>query len=484
MQLVAYGAQDIYLTGNPQITFFKVVYRRHTNFAMEAIEQTFNGTASFGKKATCTISRNGDLIHRMYLQVDTPAVAATSAQNFRWLNWLGHVIVKNVELEIGGQRIDKHYGDWLHIWNELTQSAGHQAGYANMVGNVPALTQYADDSTVPATTLFVPLQFWFCRNPGLALPLIALQYHEVKVNVELNDKANCHHSSSGAPTVGELTTKLFVDYIYLDTDERRRFAQISHEYLIEQLQFTGDEAVTSTTAKIKLNFNHPVKELVWVVRRDVAVANNNTLLNYGGNQTYNFTDALDETFFSGTPSDPLGGGMGSAASLSGNFPWSLPMGAASTANASGGLGQGTASFNANSVSFAQLFESNAASLQGGLAWRSGVNAIDAGVNPVSKAKLQLNGHDRFAERPGRYFNLVQPYQHHTNVPATGINVYSFGLKPEEHQPSGTCNFSRIDNATLHLTLTDKTSNAKVSVYAVNYNVLRIMSGMGGLAYSN
>tara|TARA_B100001093_G_scaffold172615_1_gene165420 strand:+ start:10 stop:1494 length:1485 start_codon:yes stop_codon:yes gene_type:complete len=489
MQLVAYGAQDIYLTGNPQITFFKVVYRRHTNFAMEAIEQTFNGTASFGKKATCTISRNGDLIHRMYLQVDTPAVTTTINNNFRWLNWLGHVIVKNVELEIGGQRIDKHYGDWLHIWNELTQSAGHQAGYANMVGNVPALTQYTSGAhTVPATTLFVPLQFWFCRNPGLALPLIALQYHEVKVNVELNDKPKCHHTSEGSgPSVGELTTKLFVDYIYLDTDERRRFAQISHEYLIEQLQFTGDEAVTSTSAKIKLNFNHPVKELVWVVRRDAAVVGNtdSSLRNYGGNQTYNFTDSLDSTFFSGTPSDPLGGGMGSAAALSANFPYSLPMNSNAVANGTG-ISQGIGDFKANTVTFANLFESNASAAVGlsNLSWRVGLPVMDAGDNPVSKAKLQLNGHDRFAERPGRYFNLVQPYQHHTNVPATGINVYSFGLKPEEHQPSGTCNFSRIDNATLHLTLTKPTGNAKVSVYAVNYNVLRIMSGMGGLAYSN
>lgn len=189
MQLVAYGAQDIYLTGNPQITFFKVIYRRHTNFSMEAIEQVFNGTADFGKKVSCTISRNGDLMYRVYLQVTLPEWKVGKDEQFRWLNWVGHILISDVEVEIGGQRMDKQYGQWLHIWNELTQQPGLQAGYAAMVGNVPGLTQiYAGtadrEATVPSSTLYIPLQFWFCRNPGLALPLIALQYHEVKINLE------------------------------------------------------------------------------------------------------------------------------------------------------------------------------------------------------------------------------------------------------------------------------------------------------------
>ncbi len=379
MQLVAYGAQDIYLTGNPQITFFKVVYRRHTNFSMEAIEQTFNGSADFGKRVTCTVSRNGDLMHKVYLQVTVPALAAgkSFAAN------LGQALIKYAEVEIGGQRIDKHYGDWMHIWNELSQEAGKKAGYGLMTGA-------ALGAESPETDLYIPLEFWFCRNPGLALPLIALQYHEVKINIEFRALSEIVTSGVSASLSA---ASLYVDYIYLDTDERRRFAQVSHEYLIEQVQFTGDESVSSISNKIKLNFNHPCKELVWVVQRDAAVAATNR---------FDYTDTDS-------------------------------------------------------------------------------------VNPVLIAKLQLNGHDRFSERMGRYFNLVQPYQHHTNVPKAGINVYSFGLKPEEHQPSGTCNMSRIDNATLQLTLTSETftdGDAKVRVYATNYNVLRIMSGMGGLAYSN
>jgi len=396
MQLVAYGAQDLYLTGSPQITFFKVVYRRHTNFSMEAIEQTFNGAADFGRKVTCTVSRNGDLIHRMYLEANLPSVTAATGQTFKWVNWVGHALIKNVELEIGGQRIDKHYGDWLHIWNELSQTAGHKYGYKQMVGEDTELTTAtAAAGTMDGAKLYVPLQFWFCRNPGLALPLIALQYHEVKVNLEFRERADLYIGTpAAAPSLA--SASLYVDYVYLDTDERRKFAQQSHEYLIEQLQFTGDESVANTNNKIKLNFNHPVKELVWVVQKDSNVA-------AGEKDYFNYTDGADPT---------------------------------------------------------------------------------TGKNPVTLAKLQLNGHDRFSERAGSYFDLVQPYQHHENVPESrGINVYSFGLKPEEHQPSGTCNMSRIDTATLQLTLSSAAA-AKVRVYAVNYNVLRIMSGMGGLAYSN
>lgn len=503
MQLVAYGAQDIYLTGNPQITFFKVVYRRHTNFSMESIEQTFSGAADWGRKVTCTISRNGDLIYRVYLQVTLPRVAPTEGKLFRWLNWVGHVLIKQVEIEIGGQRIDRHYGEWLHIWNELTQDAGKAAGYASMVGNVPRLTQVVKGTNLGATnafslvednregvtpevTLFIPLQFWFCRNPGLALPLIALQYHEVKINLEFREARFLFWSDNKSFTLPSIKqASLYVDYVYLDTDERRRFAQVSHEYLIEQLQFTGDESVNSSSNKIKLNFNHPVKELIWVVQRDANLVepekDEEGKQWWFGAQWFNFSDAFDISSLSGTPGDALGAGL--TGDENGSYAENL-------AAILGGLGAASAGNAIPSVGSAITGPINNISLAVNAAGRA--RLIDWGINPVASAKLQLNGHDRFSEREGRYFNLVQPYQHHSNVPAVGINVYSFGLKPEEHQPSGTCNFSRIDNATLHLTLTANTvqgqnghvGSAKVRVYATNYNVLRIMSGMGGLAYSN
>ena len=464
MQLVAYGAQDVYLTANPQITFFKQLYRRHSNFAMESIEQTFNGVASFGKRVTCTIARDGDLISKMYLQATLPAINAADLaeqSNLSWVPYVGQFLVKNVEIEIGGQMIDKHYGDWLHIWNELTLPCGKTKNYLKMVNGYGGARIYAElnngecvvcdasantdpvcgffgsssfshviangsddfcSSTtfetinggcLPETTLYIPFEFWFNRHYGLALPLIALQYHEVKINLEFNElkylvNTNNVLNLNMVNSKGLVSASLFVDYIYLDTEERRRFAQVAHEYLIEQLQYTGEESVTTSSNKITLAFNHPVKELIWVV------------------QNPSYLDCNSAT----------------------NQPWRY----------------------------------SDASLK----------------NPTAVAKIQLNGHDRFSEREGSYFNNVQTFQHHTNSPSTGINVYSFAIRPEDHQPSGSCNFSRIDNAVLNLTLTrdtfrtiidndylnDNASSALVRVYAVNYNVLRIMAGMGGLAYSN
>ena len=502
MQLVAYGAQDVFLTGTPEITFWKVSYRRHTNFAMESIEQTFSGQADFGRRVTCTISRNGDLAYRTYLQVTLPQIDQTlngTSEDIyaRWLDFPGEQLIAQVEVEIGGQRIDRQYGDWMHIWNQLTLSAEQQSGYNKMVGNTTQLTYLVDPNwaaldgpcagstgpaqvcaprkALPETTLYVPLQFWFSRNPGLALPLIALQYHEVKINIDFRPIGECLWAVSTA-TAGSGTNKsvsaaysqslvaasLYVDYIFLDTDERRKMAQNPHEYLIEQVQFTGDESVGSSSNRIKLNFNHPCKELVWVVQPDANVdycaslEDDKDLFALLGAQPFNYTDALDVlsnslTAFTNT--------AGASNMVSDN----------AFADASGANG----------------FVNDAA------AFVLGEAALDMhcwGENPVVTAKLQLNGQDRFSEREGSYFDVVQPFQHHTRAPDSGINVYSFALKPEEHQPSGTCNFSRIDNAVLQLVLSSNTvsgdKTAKVRVYAVNYNVLRVMSGMAGVAYSN
>ena len=476
MQLVAYGSQDIYLTGNPQITFFKVVYRRHTNFSMESIEQTINGTVGPSGRVTTTISRNGDLLYRLFYEVagilDVPADPSaslppnnrqqgvpvpgnfnlsTTATKKKYYANPGALIFENVDIEIGGQRIDRQTGQWMQVSAALTQkndarlvmgipgpmteddpgppsAAGNGGGYwrspaslpndpTRIYGSIPQggtlfqeltgmggtiaveglpvqlwgsqlpleVVKY-DAITIPIDVR-VPLMFWFCRNPGLAIPLIALQYHEVKLVTSF---------SSHMPAVN--TTKLWADYIYLDADERRRFAQVSHEYLIEQVQF---QPGSSASAKTNLNFNHPVKEIIWT----------------GGFNTTNATGAT----FDGIHNDLEDGDY----------------------------------------------------------------------------EITLNGQKRLNARPLSYFTKQQVSMHHTGPgdigtvgsgpylnfnevggSGDGIAVYSFALKPEEHQPSGTCNFSRIDNAQI-------TGPAQaLDVFAVNYNVLRIMSGMGGLAYSN
>ena len=536
MQLVAYGAQDVYLTGNPQITYWKVTYRRHTNFAMESIEQTFNGQSDFGRRVTCTISRNGDLAYRTYLQVTLPEIgqtlSATDGKVYaRWLDFPGHQLIEAVEVEIGGQRIDKQYGDWMHLWSQLTMDVNHERGYNKMVGQTTQLTFLTDPSfadvdgpctgsaphqvcaprsALPETTLYIPLQFWFCNNPGLALPLIALQYHEVKINIDLRAIDECLwavsalDSSSGDKKVTNayaqslVSASLYVDYIYLDTDERRRMAQNPHEYLIEQLQFTGAESVGSSSNKIRLNFNHPCKELVWVVQPDANVdycsstTGGSTLFMSLGAQPFNYTDALDAlpNTIKAFGNDMTLNGSNDFINTSGLFETRGADGIQMT-NATGGLV--TASNNLGQSAFFATngnseFQSTVSDAGTFVLAETSLNMHCWGENPVVTAKLQLNGQDRFSEREGTYFDQVQPWQHHTRSPDTGINVYSFALQPEQHQPSGTCNFSRIDNATLQLVLSNATvagvSTAKVRVYARNYNVLRIMSGMGGLAYSN
>ena len=526
MQLVAYGAQDVYLTGNPQITFWKVTYRRHTNFAMESIEQTFNGQADFGRRVQCTVSRNGDLAYRTYLQVTLPEINQASDAGdvyARWLDCPGEQLVQMVEVEIGGQRIDRQYGDWMHIWNQLTLTSEQEDGYNKMIGNTTQLTYLCDPAfaevatacgganvpeavcaprkALPETTLYVPLQFWYCRNPGLALPLIALQYHEVKINIELRPLDECLWAvneitsgntdsvkANGAYSKSLVAASLYVDYIFLDTDERRRMAQNPHEYLIEQLQYTGEESIGSSSNKVKLNFNHPCKELVWVVQPDANVSYCDSfvtgeVLNAAlGAQPFNYTDAVDALpnsirAFSGA--SQLGSGNNNnVIDASGLFA-DRTAGDVSDNAAHGGDLSGT---------FAGGEQSGVSDAGAFVLAETALKMHCWGENPVVTAKLQLNGQDRFSEREGTYFDLVQPYQHHTRHPDTGINVYSFALRPEEHQPSGTCNFSRIDNAVLQLVVSAAaiggSSTAKVRVYATNYNVLRVMSGMGGLAYSN
>lgn len=526
MQLVAYGAQDVYLTGNPQITFWKVTYRRYTNFAMESIEQTFNGQADFGRRVTCTISRNGDLAYRTYLQVTLPQIDQhlnpnNGAVYARWLDCPGEQLISQVEVEIGGQRIDRQYGDWMHIWNQLTLTSEQQRGYNKMVGNTTQLTFITDPkfanvdgpcasdaprqvcaprNALPETTLYVPLQFWYCRNPGLALPLIALQYHEIRINLDLRPIDECLwamsdlNCSTGQSSVrvtqayqqSIIAASLYVDYVFLDTDERRRMAQNPHEYLIEQLQFTGDESVGSSSNKIKLNFNHPCKELVWVVQPDANVDYcaslecGTNLFSLFGAQPFNYTDALDVL----PNSVHAFGGPGS---LSGSNAFVTSSGLLDDAGANF-FSQGSDNWAYEQPNMAGDGDSGVSDAGTFVLNETSLELHCWGENPVVTAKLQLNGQDRFSEREGTYFDLVQPFQHHTRSPDTGINVYSFALRPEEHQPSGTCNFSRIDNATLQLVLSNATvqgtNTAKVRVYATNYNVLRIMSGMGGLAYSN
>tara|TARA_B100001057_G_scaffold496769_1_gene599080 strand:+ start:790 stop:2427 length:1638 start_codon:yes stop_codon:yes gene_type:complete len=540
MQLVAYGAQDIYLTGNPQITFFKVVYRRHTNFSMETIQQTLNGSSTTSQNSdsssTVTISRNGDLVSKVYVHLNnrTPGGSHVHISN-------GLALIKQVELEIGGQRIDRHTQEWNEIYSELFVPNDKSAAYGSMVGSVST----SDDG------IHIPLNFWFCRNPGLALPLIALQYHEVKLKFTFGSSKDLQNFGTGAAIqTTSFSPEVWCDYIYLDTDERRRFAQVSHEYLIEQVQYQSCVGNKSE----KLNFNHPVKELIWTQNNYHHVGNVNIQLN--GHDRF---AKQDESYFqlrqpyeyhSAVPNNNLllsqnAGGVSFAniasftvvatpndITTSGDV--HLFWDAGTIVKAEGGKStskntiDATTALNTKSkttttgyltllksdLDFISDIKKDAKQIYH---WDNTTQNINWEFN-ISEVSVQaptagsLKGKGIFSanattvtlvvkdtkisdvtpglQAAGDTIEIIIPngisssHAHGLSVKTnlhSKINVYSFALKPEEHQPSGTCNFSRIDTAKLN---SDEAFSTSDNIYAVNYNVLRIMSGMGGLAYSN
>ena len=593
MQLVAYGAQDVYLTGNPNITFFKVVYRRHTNFAMECSEITLSGSSDFGRKVNTQISRNGDLIMQIYLRVILEQIQDSNYRGkFAWVRRLGHSMISDIELTIGGSRIDKHYGTWMDIWYELTHTDNLSHGYDKMIGDVPELTALstanADGIIKPEYTIFVPLQFWFCRNHGLALPLIALQYHEVRLEIQFEKKAELGVYSSSFLSSDAYTNmrihdaNLLVNYVYLDAEERRKFAQVGHEYLIEQLQFTGATNIPNGYAGSTINhsndlsFNHPSKELIWVMKNgnyttgksflayshqdDWSEALDDAAANIGSNMFHVYpagtipsiisTKVLEITTQNGSVVTSLANGdpthvVSFATDIIDNrdpaeiaIPIDYSLIKLYITRDIFTISQYNLGDKIDDVSISVIVESKpipdgtfiytldkVVVLTHTLTVRDisipvtnwtdyrlstaldliiyqhtnyGI-LLDGTNNPISSAIIQLNGHDRFSEREGNYFNYIQPYEHHTHTPADGINVYSFAINPENHQPSGTANLSRLDKVRLTVKYNDPTltiagstapslsaftNESQLFVYCFNYNILRILSGMGGVAYSN
>lgn len=406
MQIASFGAQDIYLTGNPQITFFKIVYRRHTTFAVEAIEQTFNATPDFGKKFSCRISRNGDLINRVWLQVTLPAL--TQIQNSStwhgYVNSIGNALIKYVDIEIGGQIIERHYGEWLEIYSEMYLDESKRVDYNTLIGKYDSDISL-ETNAIANKTYYIPLQFWFCRNPGLSLPLVALLNHEVRINVEFrpiteltraDTEITAPTQSVDGETASIVEASLYIDYIYLDSEEKTVFAQKTHEYLIERIQRQSDRAIdaSSVTERVKLQFNDPVKELVWGITTDTNLTVNTST----GNRLMNFSST-------------------------------------------------------------------------------------SGADTFLTARIQMNGQDRFSRRNAEYFRLVQPYQHNTGTRRKHIYSYSFALKPEEHQPTGAVNMTKMNEVDLFLTFTQADVVAsQLKIYAVSYNVLRVVRGTAGLAF--
>lgn len=435
LQLVATGRQDIYLSGNPQMTFFKQVYRRYTNFSMETQRIPFDTSVNFGKLISTSIPRNGDLLSQLYLDIKLPYITANGPQPdaenvcgvqvdpitdytnpcttcVSWVNGVGYAMIDYISIWIGQQEVDRQHGEFMYLWSQLTTPGAKRDGFNNMIGN---LNVYDESQQQGPLRLLVPLHFWFCRNVGLALPLIALQASPIKIYIKLKgageviftDEMNraaiagqpCPTNTMKTPaTISDMT--LWGDYIYLDTEERRRFVSSKHEYLIEQTQQQKRYSIPqkARTATVDLTFNHPMKELLWVVNQD-RMLQSNEWFNYGSRM---------------------------------------------------------------------LLESSIPNL-----------------DVIQDALFQFDGYDRFEAQSAQYFRLMVPWQRHTAIPNDFIYVYSFSLAPEASQPQGSCNGSRIDTITLQMTMNPRITSysAGVTVYAINYNVLRIVAGLGGVLFT-
>ena len=529
LQLAAIGAQDVYLTGNPQITFFKMVYKRNTNYAMEEHKIEFDGQVDFGKKVVCNITRNGDLLSNIFLYVELPALTkkillpgdqgyneginftkginnTTTTEKLNpeyvnqhsiisWVNSIGHVLLEYVTIEIGGQQIDKQYGEWLEIWDELTLSKCKQIAYENrMIGKYSRDEWYTKGIYENALdlNLYIPLNFWFCRNIGLALPLVALQYHEVKIYVKFNDFEKCWFNAhinkkKGKPAIYYPSKKnikrayLLCNYIYLDTDERKKFAQTPHEYLIDQLQFNDPVTVSCNMrdTSINLEFNHPIKEIVWVGQKN-NVKYTNDWFNYSAEERINVCN--DDNISS----------LINENNLIDKKIYTYKYADINEYQTNEYLFMN--SFNTVTYSSMNTVLENIKKniLTTSSSQEDSLEQYDIRCPTIGSSVLQLNGIDRFSEQHHKFFDTLQPYLRHSCIPRYGnIQVYSFCLEPEKMVPTGSCNFSRVDNATLHLKINkicfcDETTSefVDIRIYALNYNILRIMSGMGGVAYTN
>ena len=516
LQLVAYGAQDAYITGNPHITFWKVLYKRHTNFAIEAMRVNFTGAPAYGQRLVAVVNRNADLVWKTYVEVTLPDT--TTPNSVTWSlgtsRRIGYALLKKIEVEIGGQIIDTHYGEWMYLWENLTADYDTAVKLDSLMGgNVPGTSTSPNSCRGRPQVLYVPLQFWFNRNPGLALPLIALQYHEVRFNIYLGSALDLVQGTPGSG--GTIASQaallpaprdmcLYLDYIYLDVDERRRFAQESHEYLIDQVQRGIPQTINTASARIDLTLNHPVKELVWVFQDARKLdCSSDISVNVGYTQPFSYDDIVNrcrlqlngqdrfderygDYFYKVQPyQHHTGGGFWPSIGAS---VWAGAYGTRANFN-------GTITDNVMTVSSWSGEPITEGMYVAGTGIPENTFIVDYGTGTGGNGTYKIS--TTVGVSTTVTFNSARGFSANLKQDPFGtinpINVYSFAISPEEHQPSGTCNFSRIDNTTLVFDSVQSTGEGTFpsknypyyfKSYAVNYNIFRIMSGMGGLAYSN
>jgi len=563
IQLYVYGAEDIYLTANPQVTFFKTVYRRHTNFSIQTFNRDILDNPGFNKQTRVKMYRLGDLLSRLHLQVVLNPVIPNENAKFAWVRRIGHALINRIRVEIGGQIIDTQYGEWLDIWYELARKDGTSRGYLKMIGDTPELTAY-NNMEKPEYTLTIPLQFWFNRFYGLALPMVAIRYHEIYILTDFNDITNLTVSSSNFNAFDQISIQsasIAADYVYLDINERKRFTDMDHDYLIEQILFTGAESLVKHKTRYQLHFNYPTKEIIWAMKNGIFRSNRKfiaythtdnwdneirrasfdllnasmILLNgpeylidqYGNIVVDQYGNRIIVKEGDNPPENgvweeipPLTTKTASnnkiivrngsrtqslwlnLSSLSiGNYRITAKIAGTITVTVNNRIiiTNFSTDINARDISFpidllddSRLFSDDICVNQYsnyGL-WITGEK------NPLEFALLEFNSEERFRKRDGKFFGNLQPYIHHSNTPKDGINLYSFSLKPEEHQPSGAANLSRIERIILTLWFSDITAvddlppidifdeNTLVYIFGINHNVLKINNGLVAVAYTD
>jgi hypothetical protein len=437
MQLSSFGAQDAYLTSNPSVTFFQSIYRRYSAFAAEWIEQVINGSVGNGGRISCTIARNGDLVGAMMVELKTKVGLATSSANDATsMEWVAERAIADIEFSLGGQRIDRHTQRWWRLYSELMLDTAKKQTYGKMTS-----------SSVGGSHVYLPLLFFFNRHVGLSLPLLSLQFHECRVDVTLASNFDTYFDSS--------VFRIWAQYYFLETAERKVLATKSSEMLVETLQFTGTETLASAgnntnRGVFRLSLNHPVKELIFAISKADTSANHHL---------WDFCDVI-----------------GTTAESAKNTPVMSTKMSLGTVCDPNGAGAGVPSLLALSNAGCMWVEGAAGTVDTDTECGIVAGALDT-------MGLKLNGQDRSRPQTGKWHNTVVPSQHHSGSPYPGIYCYSFALTPETVQPSGSLNFSRVDSAQIEVSTVGPNSKY-LSLFAVSLNILRVASGMGGLGFAS
>lgn len=494
VQLAGYGLQDMYLTYQPTITFFKMVYKRHTNFSCESIQQLFQNKPDFGGRYTCNIAKNGDLMGQIFLCITLPNIPTLVDTNFinqdinlintaftAWTEKIGYAILNSIEFEVGGQVVDKLYGDWLNIWTELTQKY-NKKGVDKIIGNVDQLTRYFNGHG--SYLLQIPLPFYFCKYKGLALPLVALEYSDVKINVEFNNLldvlivgptnyiqinenvVNFNPNELISQTVNNVVT--YGKFIKFDEITQRLYYMIVNN---STAFVSSYNIVGLNTGYIVTPNSSPVNYLSKI--QSVFNFDNITLGSTYLMVDYIFLDGAERLKFARSNHEYLIEHIqydNEKMLINNNnkikIVYNHPV---------------------KSLFFVTQYDYvSVSSLKDVFNYTTNIDK-KKGTNIVNQVSFLLNGKDRITPRSSQYYSWIQNFQNFSNAANEGINVYSFALKNEEYQPSGACNFSRIDDITMVLTVDKSVSYnnpAKARIYALTYNVLRIINGVAGLAFDS